>query len=423
MDPDTYLYRGLPCVRVGEDTCVIYSPYTGEIIEAPIKSIFEDSLANLDIFGTPASKLLPPDLIDLTLVLTRDCNLRCRYCFAYGGEIKTKMTKEIIETAIDNLLTSKVNKLRLSLTGGEPTAHPQAIKWAIEKVEDKEISSVYIIGTNGVISEDLLRYLISKDFIFSLSVDGLPSMQDYLRPFPDGSGTSKSVERTIRELVKNDMTFRVRTTITESSVKYMPEIVSYFVSLGVERVDFEPLDIWGRAMRENMRENMNECKIKDFVYFFDQALDVAEKKGIKVTSSAFTNLLEPAIYSCPNVEGDRIVVLPDGRISRCCAVLDDTHPLADMFIIGECDTKENKIKITNPEKARYLSDYSVDAIKNCNNCFAKYICSGACPVRHLLGTKSKDIQRVYSYQCDLNKELIKNIILRMWKKVKSAQTD
>lgn len=52
----------------------------------------------------------------LVLGVTADCNLRCRYCSARGGEEKAYMSEVVARRAVD-LMTEGSEKFKIQFTG------------------------------------------------------------------------------------------------------------------------------------------------------------------------------------------------------------------------------------------------------------------------------------------------------------------
>jgi len=60
-----------------------------------------------------------------------------------------------------------------------------------------------------------------------------------------------------------------------------------------------------------------------------------------------------------------------------------------------------------------MSDFTVDKIKRCENCFVKYLCCGVCPAHNALKTGNPHV--VDDFGCKIRKVLIREAIIRMWK--------
>ncbi len=55
----------------------------------------------------------------LALSVTSDCNLRCRYCYARGGESSASMNWITARRAID-VMAECFDGFKIQFTGGEP---------------------------------------------------------------------------------------------------------------------------------------------------------------------------------------------------------------------------------------------------------------------------------------------------------------
>ncbi|MFH0711020.1 MAG: radical SAM protein, partial [Candidatus Aenigmatarchaeota archaeon] len=192
----------------------------------------------------------------VTLCVTTDCNLRCVYCFASGGEnpkyMKWKIAKAAIDTCLKNLKENETFFLDFH-GGGEPTLAWDLINKSIEyseKICEKRKINLRIgIATNGILSKKQIEYIHKKKITVQLSADGIPKIQNYLRPFKNGKSTYKFVKNTITLFNKLGVSYSVRSTITDFSVKYMFANLKHFHKLGVKRIHFEPSFECGRCFK------------------------------------------------------------------------------------------------------------------------------------------------------------------------------
>jgi len=93
------------------------------------------------------------------LSITNVCNRNCVYCFA-GDTLtefgKTYMSVETYNKALDYLRRSEIKQVRL--LGGEPTLHPDFLKF-VEKA--LEMNFDIMLFTNGLVTKNILDYLES----------------------------------------------------------------------------------------------------------------------------------------------------------------------------------------------------------------------------------------------------------------------
>lgn len=414
------LFHGLPCVRKGKNY-IIFSPYARKIavaFDSDLKS--KDFAANLrekGFFGEPQIK--PEDIKGKRKVIvctTSNCNLRCIYCFVNAGEggqaeyLKNKIALRAIKDAI----TPGVKELTVQFFGGEPTMNFECIRACVSYLENfAGLSKRYEITTNGVVSPTILDYLIKHNFIFSVSIDGPPSIQNFHRPLANKEGSYELVADNIRTIVKSGCKIKARTTITAKSVKHLDEVVKHIASLGIKVIHFEPFIPIGRGkLNKNLEPNIN-----DYIKNFKKAFDAAKEAGVKITQFGLFSLFKPLKQHCYSFYGNRIVVLPSGKLTYCLGSEEEYSPIAKMFAIGEYNEKTDSFTRVVPQIQQLAANF-VDKIDGCKNCFAKYICSGVCPANNILRTGNP--LKVNKYSCKLRKEIIRDAIIRVWESSKNA---
>ena len=408
---------------------VVYSPFSKRITrinEFPK----EDTktfclLKELGFFSDPSSAILKDDVNSwrgfrsLTLLLTRKCNLRCIYCYATAKDFgRTMGLNFAIETLnwFEKQLDGKT--LRISFHGGgEPTLEIGLIQEIISRAyylsEKSGKKTRFQIVTNGTFDTSIADWLIDNNFGISISADGSPDIQDRNRPFADGSGSSKAVEKTITYLVNKNHPFTVR--LTFSPTDDIERIVRYFGSLGVKSLHIEPLFPYGRDYNQiifgsNSEQDVHSPSGKELVESFLRAMDIAKEYGIKITNSHLGHLAKWSGYFCGSACGRSMIVTDDGFISGCLEVVDAQDPDFATFQLGSFSNEQNLFVVNKNVLARFQERHS-DILSCCKKCFARYVCAGGCAVKAVRASRSfmdKDI----SY-CEFTKALIPAVIKRI----------
>ena len=134
--------------------------------------------------------------LTLTLCLTHDCPLRCRYCYA-GRKYAAAMPRETARRAIDMALREAERSgqaLDLGFFGGEPLMEWELLQscdaYLRERAARLPLPPRFSLTTNGVLlTPDKLAWLRAQDYQLVLSVDGSPAMHNLNRVFPDGRGS------------------------------------------------------------------------------------------------------------------------------------------------------------------------------------------------------------------------------------------
>lgn len=410
-----FLYNGLAACSINKGEKIIFSPYNlsvgvldGNKNEV---SAFE-TVQKLGSFGTPSNQgPALSDNFDLTLVITNDCNLRCRYCFAQGGEKRDYMSTDVALSIVNNVfLTTDRRYVKISFFGGEPTLNFEVIKNVVSfvKILAPSLNKGYsfYITTNGVMARRTLEFLTNNDFTFVVSSDGIPISQNFLRPTSNKQPSSEYVEKTISFLVKRNIPFKVRSTISKYNVNYMAENVRYFSDLGVRTVHFEPVTHAGRGKSDDI--NLERAKIDEYVRNFMLALEVAKNHNVSIISSSYMNFLAPSHKFCDAMAGSRLVGSYNGDITLCVEVQDTCHPYSTNAIVGHSDGKK---MFFDHKKHEEITGNVATQNTDCNQCFARYCCGGGCPVKNFY---SSGCGRADPYRCSLTKEIFKNILERIY---------
>lgn len=148
----------------------------------------------------------------MTLQVTQNCNLRCKYCVYSGSYInRTHMNKRMsVETAIeavkffyDHSLNS--DSVTIGFYGGEPLLEYELIKQCVKYAEEifagKKLS--FNMTSNAtLLTEDSIKFLAEHGFNLTISLDGPANIQNKNRIFASSNkGTYETVMERL-ELVK-----------------------------------------------------------------------------------------------------------------------------------------------------------------------------------------------------------------------------
>lgn len=143
--------------------------------------------------------------LQLTLCLTHDCTLRCRYCYA-GRKYQHAMSRETAERGIDIGLKEARRTHRgldVSFFGGEPLLEWELLQhcydYASRRGKEYGVTTRFSITTNGtLLTQERLDWAAGRDFLIGLSVDGSAAMHNTNRCYVDGRGSHKQVAQTLQ---------------------------------------------------------------------------------------------------------------------------------------------------------------------------------------------------------------------------------
>ena len=342
---------------------------------------------------------------ELYLSLTSGCNLACRYCYARAGENTRRLSWERIEASIEQLYRYAKEKgedeIEITFHGtGEATVEwktlVKTVEYALHTLpEDWKI--YFSLVTNGVLlNEERVRFLKQHEFSITVSMDGLERVQNLQRPFRNGNGTFHAVTEGVRLLVKHEVEFGVRTTITGENQGEMVEFVKFCSELGCKAIYLVPYSRAGRG-EEGIASVNPELFIQDYTYLLGQS----EEWGIKVHTLS-DDVGRVSAGFC-DADGSIFAVMPDGSVSSCTRVTRADEAIAKMFFIEE--VTEEGVYI-DPAKVSQLRQLNVYSFAECNNCFARFVCAGGCHADRLTRELSEE-------SCYITREVVWSQILRL----------
>jgi uncharacterized protein len=167
---------------------------------------------------TMKKSLLREGLTQLTLSVTENCNLRCRYCYYSDyypqsrNPSQKKMDFSTAKAAMDQFASllmegARFNPQRetsIGFYGGEPLLNYKLIRECISYFEKTypDINPQYSMTTNGTLLDtDKCDFLMAHEFSVAVSIDGPEEEHNRNRVYQDGSGTFNDVMKNIRPMV------------------------------------------------------------------------------------------------------------------------------------------------------------------------------------------------------------------------------
>jgi len=211
---------------------------------------------------------------NITFIVTKDCQLACKYCYLVGKNIKERMSWETAKSFIDFIL-SKENEFREAsvvwdFIGGEPFLEIELIDKICDylKLRMFELnhhwfnSYRFSFSTNGInYHTPEVQKFIKKNhdhLSIGISIDGTEKKHDMNRvwkqPVADGNGLTLPSERgSYKDVVKNIPLWLeqfpnagTKVTISSPDIPYITESVLHLYSLGIKQVNINVVfeDVW-----------------------------------------------------------------------------------------------------------------------------------------------------------------------------------
>lgn len=160
------------------------------------------------------------------LIVTRNCNLLCHYCYlakALCPKLNADMTKETAKRGIDHFAKlvelQGLDKPQIIFYGGEPLLNPEVVEYALEYATQLIPNIEFTMNSNGTLATKELAQMLAKYKVrVSVSIDGPKEIHDAHRVDRGGEGSFDRTVEGFRILKENGVDVGVSCTITPSNV-------------------------------------------------------------------------------------------------------------------------------------------------------------------------------------------------------------
>ncbi len=171
----------------------------------------------------------------LVVVPTWQCELRCRYCTIPKQDGRV-MTTDVLDQALDLLLSADAERYALQFFGGEPFLEWPLIEHAVKQGEIRAPDQIqYRFTTNGyALTPDRIAWLSERDVHFQLSLDGDSAAQNAARRSLSKGGDSyaRSPAAVSEAIVQSGVSYAVIQVVHPSNAHQADVNFQHIVSLG-----------------------------------------------------------------------------------------------------------------------------------------------------------------------------------------------
>lgn len=215
---------------------------------------------------------------NITFIVTKDCQLACKYCYLVGKNSKERMSWDVAKRAIDYILEHEEDYLEESVIwdfiGGEPFLEIDLIDKICDYLKSEMFrrnhhwfnSYRFSFSTNGInYHTDKVQRFIKKNhnhLSIGITIDGTrrkhdlnriwktPEMQQGIMPKPEEEhGSYDDVVRNIPLWLEQFPGAGTKVTISSADIPYIKESVLHLYSLGIHEVNINCVfeDVWNEG--------------------------------------------------------------------------------------------------------------------------------------------------------------------------------
>lgn len=343
----------------------------------------------------------------LILRVTNDCNLRCRYCYACGGDNRDSMSLDIARRAID-YVAARSRSFKIQFTGGEPLLKFPLIKKIIEYTKNYSSSVLYQLQTNGtLITPELARELKSLRIAVGVSLDGMPDVNDLLRPFASGRGSTIATLQGLQNLKAGGVKVGLTAVLSANNIAGLPRLVELASYQGnVHGIALDLLRPVGRCVDNKILPPEPELMARQVRASLYRAEEIAGLGGGLVRFREVERLkyqLRQGVsrkHYCYATTGQSMVVMPRGEVYPCSSLAG----IPDFYLGNIAD---GDFSLTNALDRLPFLHRTVNEVAGCRDCPDNWLCGGGCLARTYAYTGR--IDKAYPGDCRLKQVFLEYV--------------
>jgi radical SAM protein with 4Fe4S-binding SPASM domain len=287
--------------------------------------------------------------------LTKNCNLKCIYCYADAGKNAIKDIKDqsldFWTKTIDQLFGLNKNAT-INITGGEPTVYKYF--WnVVEYSKSRGFKLTLITNGSNSKNKDIQKYV---DYFYSIEVS-IDSLREEVNSLTRGKNSLFPAQKFIDTLIEKGMKPTIMVVVSKYNKRYLYEFYDKYKSSAIIR--YQPMYNMGRG------EKLIRISITGKEYY-----NILKSQNIEMMKGDISYKRNMKYMWC-GMGKNVLSIEANGNVYPCQLM----HH--DKFNLGNLNKQSlEEIWLNSP-----YQDHSVDLIEECNSCEVKYICSAPCRAR------------------------------------------
>lgn len=205
---------------------------------------------------------------NITFIVTKDCQLACKYCYLVGKNEKERMSWQTAKAAIDYVLSHpsdfKEKSVVWDFIGGEPFLEIELIDKICDYIKSEMFrlnhhwfnSYRFSFSTNGInYDNEKVQQYINKNInhlSIGITIDGTKRKHDLNRIWKGNGPERGSYDDVVKNIPLWLSQFpygATKVTISSADIPYIRESVLHLYSLGIKEVNINVVfeDVWNEG--------------------------------------------------------------------------------------------------------------------------------------------------------------------------------
>jgi uncharacterized protein len=329
-----------------------------------------------------------------------ECNIDCEYCFylqkasLYPSTQHPRMTDEVLEAMITQMMTQSMGDTSFGWQGGEPTLMGlDFFKRAIE-LQKKLGRDGQNVGnglqTNGILlNQDWVKFFKEFNWLIGLSMDGPEHVHDHYRRTRNDKATHHMVKERAQMLLEGGVAVNALIVANDYSAEHGKEIYEYHKVLGFEHLQFipciEPDGKGGIAPFSVSPKQYGKLLCDVFDCWLGDFKNGYPTTSIRMYDALFHTYVSISAPMCTMAAecGSYVCVEHNGNVYSCDFYVDDDWLLGNVLdsTLDEMLNSELQMKFGQQKSKLH---------PKCQKCQWITKCYGNCPKERTIGGRNVD---------------------------------
>jgi uncharacterized protein len=383
--------------RALEDTIFLKRKYTHLSYSKLLYLFYKLGFLQLHNQSLTVLKRASPKILSAWLHVTNACNLRCPYCYLYKSkeQLADETSRRAVEAIIRSAIKHNFKHIELEYAGGEASLNfPRILSihdYASYKAKSHHLNlSAYMLSNGVSLPQRVIEQLMARRIGVMISLDGIGDYHDRQRPFLNGKGSFKYVDRTITHLLANSLMPNINVTISAQNLDGLTNLIEYILEREMPfRFSYYRENECSTHMRNLQFSEANMItKMREVFSYIEQHLPRRYLISSLIDKAHITT---PRHYTC-GVGRNYLVINQNGQIAKCHA------DIAQTITSIEADDPLQVIR----DDPRGVQGLPVEEKEGCRTCQWRHWCTGGCPLIAYRLTGRNDVK---SPNCNIYKAL------------------